>query len=261
MHFDYSKSRCNLVMIYLHKLLPLFVSPLGLIIFLIITGVYFRQWWMIALSCFVLLLSSLPVTAHFIWRDLEKLYPPKALSEVGSYDAVVVLSGMLSPFEHNDTLHVEWGDPDRFFAGIDVVKSGKAPILIFTKGKMPWSDLPSEGELLKIKAVEQGINESQILLSNTVANTADEAAAISQLMSKHQINRILLITSSFHMPRAKLLFDKQEIDSTAFAVDFWATGRGLNWLSLLPSSDGFKRTSEGVREYIGRLYYKFKFAL
>ena len=42
---------------------------------------------------------------------------------------------MLSPFEHSGTLYVEWQDPDPFFAGIDVLKSGKAPILIFTKGK------------------------------------------------------------------------------------------------------------------------------
>ena len=247
-------------MIYLHKLLPLIVSPLGLVVFLVITGLCLRRWWLIALSCFVLLLSSLPITAQLIWQDLEKQHPPKALNELGSYDAVVVLSGMLSPVEHSGTLHVEWGDPDRFFAGIDVLKSGKAPILIFTRGKMPWSSLPAEGELLKAKAVELGINASQILLSNTVANTADEATAVAQLMNMQQIKRILLITSSFHMPRAKLLFDKQGIDSSTFAVDFKATGQTLSWLSFLPSAIGFSRTSEGIREYIGRLYYTLKFA-
>jgi uncharacterized SAM-binding protein YcdF (DUF218 family) len=247
-------------MIYLHKLLPLIVSPLGLVVFLVIMGVCLRRWWVITLSCFVLLLSSLPVTAHFIWQDLEKQYPPKALSEFGSYDAVVVLSGMLSPFEHSGTLHVDWEDPDRFFAGIDVLKSGKAPTLIFTRGKVPWSSLPAEGELLKAKAVELGINESQILLSSIVANTAEEAEAVAKLISVNGIKRIVLITSSFHMPRAKLLFDKQGIDSVPFAIDFKATGKPRTWLSFLPSASGFSRTSEGIREYIGRLYYKFKFA-
>jgi len=247
-------------MIYLHKLLPLIISPLGLVVFLIITGICLRRWWIITLSCFVLLLSSLPITAQFIWRDLEKQYPPKALSEFGSYDAVVVLSGMLSPFEYNGTLHVEWGDPDRFFAGIDLLKSGKAPTLIFTRGKMPWSNLPAEGELLKSKAVELGINESQILLSNIVANTSEEAEAVAKLISANGIKRIVLITSSFHMPRAKLLFDKQGIDSVPFATDFKATGQTLSWLAFLPSAGGFGRTSEGIREYIGRFYYKLKFA-
>jgi len=247
-------------MIYLHKLLPLIISPLGLVVFLIITGICLRRWWIITLSCFVLLLSSLPITAQFIWRDLEKQYPPKALSEFGSYDAVVVLSGMLSPFEYGGTLRVEWGDPDRFFAGIDLLKSGKAPTLIFTRGKMPWSNLPAEGELLKSKAVELGINESQILLSNIVANTSEEAEAVAKLISANGIKRIVLITSSFHMPRAKLLFDKQGIDSVPFATDFKATGQTLSWLSFLPSAWGFGRTSEGIREYIGRFYYKLKFA-
>ena len=259
--FAPSKLDCQLIMIYLHKLLPLIISPLGLVVLLMIVGICLRRWWIIILSCFVLLLSSFPITAQLIWQDLEKQYPPKALNELDSYDAVVVLSGMLTPFEHRGDLHVEWGDPDRFFAGIDVLKSGKAPILIFTRGKMPWSALPAEGELLKAKAVELGINESQILLSNSVANTAEEAEAVAQLISANGIKRIVLITSSFHMPRAKLLFDRQEIDSTAFFVDFWATGRDLNWLSLLPSSEGFKRTSGGIREYIGRIYYKVKFAL
>jgi len=247
-------------MIYLHKLLPLIISPLGFVVFLIITGICLRRWWIITLSCFVLLLSSLPITAQFIWRDLEKQYPPKALSEFGSYDAVVVLSGMLAPFEYGGTLRVEWGDSDRFFAGIDLLKSGKAPTLIFTRGKMPWSNLPAEGELLKSKAVELGINESQILLSNIVANTSEEAEAVAQLISANGIKRIVLITSSFHMPRAKLLFDKQGIDSVPFATDFKATGQTLSWLSFLPSAWGFGRTSEGIREYIGRFYYKLKFA-
>ena len=247
-------------MIYLHKLLPLIVSPLGLVIFLVIVGICLRRWWIVTLSCFVLILLSLPITAQLIWQNLEKQHPPKALNELGSYDAVVVLSGMLSPFEQSGTLHVEWGDPDRFFAGIDVLKSGKAPTLIFTRGKMPWSSLPAEGELVKSKAVELGINESQILLSKTVANTAEEAEAVAQLISANGIKRIVLITSSFHMPRAKLLFDKQGIDSAPFATDFKAIGQTLSWLSFLPSASGFSRTSEGIKEYIGRFYYKLKFA-
>ncbi|MDB3880472.1 YdcF family protein [Alphaproteobacteria bacterium] len=258
--FAHSELDPQPIIIYLNKLLPLIMSPLGLVIFLVVTGICLRRWWVITVSCFVLMLSSLPVTAQFIWQDLEKQYPPKVLNELGSSDAVVVLSGMLSPFEYSGTLHVGWVDPDRFFAGINVLKSGKAPTLIFTRGKMPWSSLPAEGELLKAKAVELGINESQILLSNNVANTAEEAEAVAELISANGIKKIVLITSSFHMPRAKLLFDKQGIDSVPFAVDFKATGKDLNWLSFLPSSDGFKRTSEGIREYIGRIYYKFRFA-
>ena len=82
-------------MIYLHKFLPLVFSPLGLVIVLIIIGTCLRRWWIIHLSCFVLLISSLPITSQLIWQDLEKQHPPKSLNNLGSYDAVVVLE-MLS---------------------------------------------------------------------------------------------------------------------------------------------------------------------
>ena len=246
-------------MIYLHKFLPLILSPLAVIVLLTMIGVWLRRWWMIKLSCVIFLISSLPITSHLIWKDLEKQHPPKSLSALGSYDAVVVLSGMLSGFADGDNFRIDWGDPDRFFAGINILKSGKAEHLIFTRGKMPWSNIPPEGELLKAKAIELGINESQILLSDLAMNTAEEARVVAQLMSLHKIEKVLLVTSSFHMPRAKFLFDRQNIESVPFAVDFKATGKKLTWLSFLPNAVNFGRTSSGIREYIGRVYYKVKF--
>ena len=77
-----------------------------------------------------------------------------------------------------------------------------------------------------------------------VANTAEEAKAVAQLISANGIKRIVLITSSFHMPRAKLLFDKQGIDSVPFATDFPATAQTLSWPSFLRSASGFSRTSK-----------------
>ena len=50
----------ELIKVYLHKLLPFIVSPLGLIILLIILGIAFRGSIMIILGCFVLLGSALP---------------------------------------------------------------------------------------------------------------------------------------------------------------------------------------------------------
>ena len=93
--------------------------------------------------------------------------------------------------------------------------------------------------LAATEAIEMGVDETQIILSDNVSNTAEEALAIKRIIEENGINKILLITSSFHMPRAKLLFDRQGIDSDAFPVDFRATGRKFTWLSFLPSAGGF----------------------
>ena len=154
----------------------------------------FRRWVIVVLSCFVLLASALPVTAQLIWRGLEQQHPPRSLDRLGSYDAVVVLSGgMLFGFKYNGIYRVEWADPDRFFAGIEVLKSGKASTLILTRGSLPWEKFQAEGELLKIKAIEMGVNDTQIILSDTVSNTAEEALAVKELMEESGIDKILLI--------------------------------------------------------------------
>ena len=61
----------------------------------------------------------------------------KPISAIDSADAIVVLSGMLEINEVGDSTYIEWGDPDRFFGGIALFKTGKAQKLVFTGGKMP----------------------------------------------------------------------------------------------------------------------------
>ena len=43
-----------------------------------------------------------------------------------------------------------------------------------------------------------------------------------KLLQQKGINRIMLVTSSFHMPRSKLLFDNAGINNVAYPTDFQA---------------------------------------
>ena len=241
-------------MIYLHKILPLIASPLGVVIFLLILYFFIRSRIAIVLAFLVLLICSFPLTAHLIWKSLESAHPYEDIQDVEHQDAVVVLSGMLQFHDSEEGIVSEWGEAaDRFFAGVELVKLEKAEKLIFTRGQMPWSDGPSEGELLKVKALKMGLEDHQILLTETAANTSDEARNVKKLLSEYGFNKIILVTSSFHMPRAKHIFEHEGIDSRAFAVDY--RSGGIEWLDFIPSAKGFFDTSSGIREYIGRLYY------
>jgi len=247
-------------MIYLHKLLPLIVSPLGLLISLMLIALVLRRQWPVYWALVILLICSFPLTARSIWVGLESEYQYQPPTTVPQADAVLVLSGMLGGFETEDGYVTEWGDPDRFFVGLQLVKLGKADRLIFTRGQMPWSDSPPEGELLKQKALEMGISPQQILLTSIVSNTAEEASAVKGLMAENGLNKIILVTSSFHLPRAKLLFDQAGVDTYPYPTDFKASSGDVTWLHFIPSADAFRDTSSGIREYIGRLYYWLKYA-
>ena len=244
-------------MIYFHKILPLFVSPLVFIICLILLGLTLKKTRIIFFSILLICFFSLPLTAHLIWLTLESTYPPKQKNEISNYDAVVVLSGMLTSNKIDGVDFVEWDDPDRFFAGLEIYKEKKAEKIIFTRGKLPWSNSTPEGEILKSKAIHFGIPPEKIILTKEVSNTAEEAEAVKELLQLNNINNVLIITSSFHMPRAEFLFRRQGINIGLYPVDFKAIGYKVDWTYYLPSAHGFYKTSKGIREYIGRIYYFF----
>jgi len=247
-------------MIYLHKLLPLIVSPLGLLLGLLLLALVLKRHWPIYWAMIVLIVCSFPLTAHSIWRGLESDYPYQPLSQVPKADAILVLSGMLSGFESEHGYVAEWSDPDRFFTGIRLLQSGKADRLIFTRGQMPWSTVPPEGEMLKLKALEMGVPSEQILLTSIASNTAEESLAVKDLMVQNGLSDIILVTSSFHLPRATLLFDQVGIKTYPYPTDFKAANTDLDWLDFIPSAEAFRNTSNGIREYIGRFYYWLKYA-
>ena len=144
-------------MIYLHKFLPLIVSPLGLVCLLLLIGLWWRQIKWIALGLVFLLIFSLPLTSFLIWKSLEAEHPYKPVEALKKHQAVVVLSGMLGGFKAEEEWVTQWNDTDRFFAGLQVLEAGKAELIIFTRGKIPWMELPPEGERLKALAIQMGV--------------------------------------------------------------------------------------------------------
>ena len=246
-------------MLVIHKLLPLIVSPLGLIVGLWLLALVFRRTLLAWLGLAVLLVCALPATGTYVWKTLEADYPYQPIASVEPADAVVVLSGMLGGFEVQGEAVPEWGESvDRLFAGVALYKAGKAPLVMFTRGYWPWLNLPPEGELLAKQAIQLGVPDSNILLTDLVGNTEDEAREVKNLMTFGGLKRVILVTSSYHMPRARMLFTRAGVETVPYAVDFQGQGV-LDWMSWVPSAGGFSNTSDGVRELIGRLYYRVKF--
>ncbi len=81
--------------------------------------------------------------------------------------------------------------------------------------------------------------------TSAVVNTSEEVRAVSELLlenvsktnkSDRQL-KILLVTSALHMPRAKNLFELQNLQVIPFPVDFMVSAfRRFSILDLLPSA-------------------------
>ena len=245
-------------MIYLHKILAIFVLPIMLFIIVILIGLIKNKKKLIYIAIGVLYILSTPVFSNNFFKLVEGSAYRKPISAIESADAIVVLSGMLEINEVGDSTNIEWGDPDRFFGGIALFKAGKAQKLVFTGGKMPWDKAKkTEGEVLKENAISNGIAFEKILVTKDVENTADEAVAVKELISPSK--RIILVTSAYHMYRAKKLFEKQGLEVVTYKVDYKAAGNSkITLMDYLPSAGNLELTETGIREIIGRLFYLVK---
>ena len=245
------------------KLLPLIFSPLGIILLLLVVFIIRKRIKFIYLALIFLFIFSNGVLSESLWKFLE--YPWKRLdySDLSPADGIVVLSGgrHLPP---GKTEIIEWGDPDRFIAGVELYRANKSNKLIFTGGVNPFNaNLPPEGNIYINEAILMGIPREDLLTTYPVYNTFEEAQEIKRLLVE-EINsnqkRIILVTSAFHMKRAKKVFEREGIKVSPYPVDF-RTNRNFfsslrNPLKWIPSASSLNKSSMAIREIIGRIVYR-----
>ncbi len=244
-------------MIYVHKILPLLVSPLGLALAFLLLALVVRRRWPVLGAIVVLYAFSTQWVADRLFAYIEGPGPKLAVQALPKTDAVVVLSGMLATPAAVPNGY-EWsGAADRFFDGLAAFQAGKAPLLVFTAGKLPWERHASnEGARLVQKAHQLGVPMPNIRLTAPVENTADEAREVAKLLGNKK--RIILVTSAFHMPRAAGLFEHQGFDVVRFAVDYRVEERQTTPMTFVPDADALDKSSDAIRELLGRAYYAIK---
>ena len=188
-------------------------------------------------------------------KQVEGEYTYGKFENQNKADAIVVLSGMMRINEFENDFKIEWGNADRFFKGIELYNFNKSNIIVFTGGKSPYNKTKiSEGDILKEYAIRFGIKEEDILITKEVLNTSDESYAVKDLIGNKKT--IILVTSAFHMSRAKSLFEKQGHIVIPYKVDF-KTPPKLSWhfIDFIASSQGLRKTEIALREILGRFYY------
>tara|TARA_Y100001968_G_scaffold167801_1_gene153648 strand:- start:1464 stop:2060 length:597 start_codon:yes stop_codon:yes gene_type:complete len=195
---------------------------------------------------------------EYPWQRLDESQAPKA-------DAIVVLSSGGRHPAPGEANIVEWNDPDRFFSGIKLFKERKAPKLFFTGGADPYQNtLKTEGDLYKEYAITLGVPDQAIFTTEKVFNTAQEAVQIrKRIKSKDASYEILLVTSAFHMKRAKRQFERQGLIVHPFPVDFKTSkitgSMNKQWkhpYKWIPNAASLAKSSIALREILGRIIYR-----
>jgi uncharacterized SAM-binding protein YcdF (DUF218 family) len=246
-------------MIYLHKVLPLFLSPIFIVLALLVIGVVTRRRaWLIG-GVFLLYLASMPIIADGLTAASERNYVRLLPADAPSSEAIVVLGRGMSWTKVKNSYVPDWDDPDRFFGGVELMLANKGQQLVFTGGKLPWQQTnETEGDVLKRYAQMMQVPSAKILVTEPVENTEQEARAVRKLLGA-EVKNIILVTSAFHMQRAQWLFEQVGFEVFAYPVDLHGDApEDITLVSFLPNPYALATVHAAVREFWGRLYYQLK---
>ncbi|BAY83502.1 hypothetical protein NIES267_29910 [Calothrix parasitica NIES-267] len=258
--------------LYLSKLLPLFLYPLGFACICCVLAL-FLIWKrpriaasFIALALFVLLLSSNSWISRFLVSSLEWQNIPSV--ELPTAEAIVVLGGATrTAYEpRTDVDLTEAGD--RVLYAAQLYRKQKAPVILVSGGRIDWSGggTPESADIAKLLEF-MGVESKDIIQDPDSLNTYQNAVNTKKILSKRDINRILLVTSAMHMPRSLAIFKHQGFEVTAAPTDFLVTKGELDAigstpksaiLNLLPDSRNLENFTIALKEYIGMIVYRLR---
>ncbi|MBE7381446.1 MAG: YdcF family protein [Leptolyngbya sp. SIO1E4] len=259
--------------LFLSKLLPLLVYPVGLAsLFLCLT-----LWWIgrrrkgratgsAAIALLILLISSNGWVATRLVQSLEwRHLPPDPMPTA---EAIVVLGGSTRPADFPRPWVDVAESGDRILHGAQLYKAGKAPRLILSGGRIAWKGGgPPESDDMAQIAIAMGVPEAAILEEPTSLNTHQNAVNVKALLEQENIHQILLVTSAMHMPRSLAIFKHQGIEAIAAPTDFLVSERTIAeitgtrqaiLLSLLPDASNLANVTRAMKEYIGLVVYRLR---
>lgn len=258
--------------LFLSKLLPLFIYPVGLAC-IVLAFTLWRQkrrqqpsrWLPVALA--ILWLSGIRPMALGVMRSLEWQYLP--LEPMPKAEVIVVLGGATrDAYQPRPIIEVNEAG-DRLLYGAWLYRQGYGEHLLLTGGE-PFVSAQGTTEAMEMAWIMELLQlpSTALWLEEEARNTYENGVYSREILAAAEINRIILVTSAVHMPRAVAVFEKQGFEVIPAPTDFavteavWQTtfepSLSMMWLNLLPTVDNTMLTTRALKEYIGLFIYELR---
>jgi len=163
---------------------------------------------------FWVLLWSLPITTLMAGGWLEHRFVQRPADQYPTAQAIVVLGGHIQGNRRN------WFEPyepanvvGRETLAAELYKAGRAPLILLSGGALVGNISDTANMARNLQGA--GIPAEAILQETQSQSTLENALLTQETLRRHEINRILLVTSALHMPRAMAAFDNTSIEVTA----------------------------------------------
>ncbi len=253
--------------IYLSKILPLMVLPIGIAVELMAIALLFLlkekrkpAAYFIAAAMTVLWVCSMPIVANTLLGQLENRYPAVALNEIPESECLVLLGGALEPVRPPRVDVNLLDSADRISTTASLYRAGKARIIIVSGGNQPWSPgLKSEAAETLTLLAAWGVPVDAIVLDESSLNTRENAINSKKLLDDLECGKPLLVTSAAHMPRSVDSFAVLGVQVFPVTTDVRAVWiLRLTVLDFIPDTQALAMTTNAVREWVGQRIYRLR---
>ncbi len=258
--------------VFLSKILPPLIYPLGLscILLMVALGFYQRRRLaraMVLASFLLLWLGGNRLVAYNLAKWLEWQYLP--LKEVPEVEVMVVLGGGTLAANPPRLMAEINGAGDRLIYAARLYREGKAQKLLLSGGGIEWYTPSSDNPAAEMAVLLElmGVPRDALILEGRSQNTLQNAQFTKELLDAMGVRRILLVTSAMHMPRSVRAFERQGLEVIPAPTDYTVTQIGWRTmttpnlvnlvLNLIPNADNLSLTTRALKEIIGATVYEW----
>ena len=178
---------------------------------------------LVLIAVLVAIIAYLGVVGMLVWKVTH--IPPAE-----NYDAIVVLGAQVKP-DGSLSLQLQW----RLDAALEAWQ--KENCLVVVCGAQGSNEPEPEAHAMRDYLMENGVPQESILVDDTSFNTRQNIRNAAELLKEHAAQRVLIVTSDYHLPRAMALAQDEGLDATGIGAktlpQYWLKnyGReGLSWI-------------------------------
>jgi uncharacterized SAM-binding protein YcdF (DUF218 family) len=185
----------------------------------------------------------------------------KPFNEIKNHEIGIVLTGVtnLSKTAYDRTFFNKGAD--RITHALQLYQEGKIKKILITGGQgLNPVNPQSEAEVLQRFLLMTGVPAEDMMIEDQSKNTAQNAEFSKSFLEEKGISitqEFVLITSAFHMSRAKGCFDKVGLKTITFPTDYYSSDTKFDIPTLLfPDPYSIFMWHKLVKEWIGIAVYR-----
>ena len=193
--------------------------------------------------------------ANWVMAPLEVRAKAGAAQSLDGAAGIIVLGGAIESAASlgGDAPHLNESG-DRMVEALRLAASYPSLPVFFSGGKadlFPREDRDTEAALALRFFAAFNLTPPRVRFEDRSRNTFENAVEAAKELQPKPGQKWILVTSAFHMPRAKALFEAQGFEILARPVDYRTNGFDGWWRPFPRASEGLRRLDLVVKEWVG----------